>query len=514
MRLTWAITLNSKSSMSKQNHRRAILFLLLLGTGIMSQAQRNGMYTDHRNNYLIPLQQQDALVGHAYALFADKISADSNSYVIGIYNQYLVNVGEKKINLPERFTFDCASFDGKDIYTRFIQEGKEVRYMVFDQQAKLLFDTTLSLKCKKTPAGKVVHYQQASVFPLHGNGIIDNIPLSGRGRVNAATVRISADHSVWINEQVATEKAANQILYADKSLVVEAVYHYQDAKGQGPLPERTSIVTLDASSGTRIGETVLTLPQGQHIYPVNACLTDGRTEIISSYTRQEVKHGRVKYGIVIHQLDTRGSSILHTASNELTTTLLSNNTINGRQLVTNSYLHIGHAARVGNDHWVLAMQQFSKKPVKVLLWGNKNVVYDLKSICFAAVDKNARLQSSHIENNKLNRVKVPKGLLDHPAYSGIYLGANSLADISYFTGSGPDNDQVSFVYTDADPLQKLTIGNVLFKNGQFTTDKLSFSNTVNKTLIGLIPARFGHTYLISFNQTNGKFDFDNIKFNN
>lgn len=491
-----------------------MLALLLLSTGFLTRAQRNGMYSDHRNNYLIPLQQQDALVGHAYVLFADKVSADSNSYVIGVYNQYLANVGEKKIGLPARFVFDCASFDGKDIYTRFIDEGKEIRYLVFDQQASLLFDTTLSLKCKKTPVGKVIHYQQASVFPLQGKGIIDNILLSGRGVVNAVTVHVSADHSVWINDRVTTDKAANQVLYADSRVIVEAVYHYSKTKGQGPLPERTSIVTLDASSGTRIGESELKIPQGQHIYPVNAYAANGRTEIISTYTRQEIKHGRTKYGIVIHELDTRGSSILHTATNELTTTLATNSAMNLKQLVTNSYLHIGHAARVADGHWVLAMQQFSKKPVKVLLWGNKSVVYDLRNICFAEVDKNAKLISSHVENNKLNRVKVPKALLDHPAYSGIYLGANSLADINYFTGSGPDNNQVSFVYTDADPLQKLTIGNVLFKNGTFTNDKFSSNSSATKTLIGLIPARFGHTYMISFNQATGKFDFDNIKFNN
>src|SRR4051812_37113021 len=115
-------------------HNKLTFFALLcLAIAIPAKAQHNGMYFDHRNNYLIPLQDHDALVGHAYVVLADNISRDSNMYVIGVYDQYLANVGERKINLPASYTFDCATFDGKDIYTRFIDEDNAVRYLVFDQ---------------------------------------------------------------------------------------------------------------------------------------------------------------------------------------------------------------------------------------------------------------------------------------------------------------------------------------------------------------------------------------------
>src|SRR5687768_1801097 len=124
---------------------KSILAFLVLLSAFTGRAQHNGMYFDHRNNYLIPLQDHDALIGHAYVILADKISRDSNMYIIGVYDQYLANVGERKFNVPASFEFDCAAFDGKDIYTRFIDDNKAVRYVVFNQSAAVVFDTTLAL---------------------------------------------------------------------------------------------------------------------------------------------------------------------------------------------------------------------------------------------------------------------------------------------------------------------------------------------------------------------------------
>lgn len=284
-----------------------------LCTSTATHAQPNGMYFDHRNNYLIPLQQGDALVGHAYVVLADKISRDSNSFVIGVFDQYLVNVGERRINLPASYEFDGAAFDGKDLYTRFIDEGDALRYMVFDQQARTVFDTTLSVGCKKTPVNRVAYYQQASMFSLKDAGIVDNVLRSGGGTYNAATIRVGPGRTAWVAEDVAPEGSANRMLHADAATVVEAVYSYAST-GTAPVVKQTSVVTLDARTGRKTGEAVLTGGGAQHIYPVNAAVRGGKVSVVSQFTRQPKKWGRVKYGVCIHTLDGSGSSVQSSAS--------------------------------------------------------------------------------------------------------------------------------------------------------------------------------------------------------
>lgn len=484
--------------------------LLFLGIALPAGAQHNGMYADHRNNYLIPLQQHDALVGHAYVMRADQISRDSDRYVIGVYDQYLANVGERKIHVPASYVFDCAAFDGKHIYTRFIDEHRAVRYLVFDQQAALVFDTTLALRCRKAPTDEVAYYQQASLIPLEGNGIIDQVFLSGNGPA-AATVRITPGGNVWVNNRVAAGNAANRILYADNSTVVEAICKYGNS-GRSPELGQTSIVTLDARTGSKLGESTLAGRQGERIYPVNGTLRDGRIEVLSQFTRTGKKYSKVKYGVCIHRLNAADGKVEGSVFNEFTTTLLQDTTgLKGRQLMTNSYLYLSHAAPMANGHWVVALQQFTKLPVSVHLFRNKEVSYDMKSICFVELNEAAAVLASHTEANMTNRVKVPKAFLANPENSGVYLTTRSATDIGYFVAPDAANNEVSFVYTDVSNEGRLMVGNVLFRNGRFGVDKFS-AGTV--AFAGLLPARFGHTYLITFNGLTGRFDFDNIKFNN
>jgi hypothetical protein len=491
---------------------KSILVLLVSLSAYGAGAQRNGMYFDHRNNYLIPLQDHDALVGHAYVILADKISRDSNMYILGVYDQYLANVGERKFNVSSSFEFDCAAFDGKDIYARFIDDNKAVRYVVFNQSAAVIFDTTLAIKCRKAPADDVAYYQQASIFPLSKGGIIDNIFLSGKTPA-AVTVRITPGGAVWTNARVSTGNASNRILFANEKLVVEAVYKYSDG-GMSPTVGQTSIVTLDARNGEKLGETVLTGKTGQKTYPVSAVATDAGIEVLSEYTREAKKYGRIKYGVSIHRLNAGDAKVQGAPLyNEFTTTLLKDTGLEGRRLMTSSYLYVSHAARLANGHWLLAMQQFTKLPLSVHLFKNKAAYYHMKSICFVELNEEAKVLASHAEENMTNKVRVPAAFFANPQNSGVHLAAKSATDIGYFAAPDATNSQVSFVFTDLSDDRDLMVGNVLFRNGKFEVDKFT-QGSGNYAYAGLLPARYGHTYLITFDAITGKFEFDNIKFNN
>ncbi len=490
----------------------SILPLLPALAAFRADAQRNGMYFDLRNSYLIPLQSRDALIGHASIAKAEKISKDSNLYIVGIYDQSQARRGEYQLSLPSGYSFDCAAFDGRNIYARFTDENRAVRYIAFDQQAAVVFDTTLALRCLRTPVDKVSYYQQASVFPVEGSGIVDNIRLSGKAP--AVTVRISAGGPVWVNGSLGAANTGNKILLATDRVIVEAVYRFSGG-GASPGVRQTDIVILDAGTGTRQGGSVLPALGGQAFYPVNAAIVDDQVEILSEFTRQQKSFGRVKYGAAIHRLKLADGSIAGApAINEFTTTLLRDTTLKARSLMTNSYLYISHAARSAEGHWLLAMQQFAKLPVKVRLLHNAKVSYEMRNLCFVELNAGAGLLSSHQEINPGNKVSVPAAFFYNPQNSGNYLSSKSLTDVGYFVTPDEAGRQLAFVYADLGKDRRLKIGNVQLRDGKYQVDKLTRTSGGGAAVAGLLPASLGHTYLVSFDTQSGKFSFDKLKLGN
>ncbi len=244
--------------------------------------------------------------------------------------------------------------------------------------------------------------------------VIDKVLCAGKGTAGSATICIRPDRSMWVAEDVAGAAASNRVLHVDKNTVVEAVYKYASA-GTAPVISATSIVTLDAGTGAKTGEAALTGEATQCIYPVNAVVRGGKISVLSQYTRQDKKYGRVKYGACIHTLDLAGSAVTGSAFNEFTTTLLKDSVLPGKQLMTRSYLHITHAAPLSNGHWMLAMQQFSWRPDKFGgIIRKRPVSYDLKSSVFADLTPEGTVAAGYVEPNKTNQVVLAHSFWTNP----------------------------------------------------------------------------------------------------
>jgi hypothetical protein len=70
------------------------------------------------------------------------------------------------------------------------------------------------------------------------------------------------------------------------------------------------------------------------------------------------------------------------------------------------------------------------------------------------------------------------------------------------------------VFTDYNyHTKKLSLGNLLYKNGEFKVDRFIIPTKTSLTRIGIFPARYGHVLLIRYDPAFGLLDFDTIKFN-
>ena len=110
---------------------------------------QNGMHFDNEHSFLIPMLENNVMKGHAYVYLLDKVSKDSTSYFLQVFDEYLHDMGEKKFTIGSKFTFSAAVYNGVNIITKFEKEHEVLRYIVFDQKANISLDTTLEIKLQK-----------------------------------------------------------------------------------------------------------------------------------------------------------------------------------------------------------------------------------------------------------------------------------------------------------------------------------------------------------------------------
>lgn len=485
----------------------------MLAGGISSANAQNGMHFDDARTFLIPMLENNVMKGHANVYLLDKISKDSNSFMIQIYDEYLRDAGEKKFTLDSKFTFNAAIFNGTNIVTKFLKKQEAIRYIVFDQKATIIFDTTLNIKLQKPSEIPNEHtFKQTPFFAVNNQVVLDYLN-SISGGVNGNTiVGLTTDNKIWQYSQQSSKPENVQLLMADNKFIINSVQTYLPRNHFNDV--NTAIQILSAQ-GAKMGEVNLYKNDSTSIYPISADIQKNGIEVISEFTTRIHELSKVKYGICIHKLDFAGN-IISEHFNEITQSLAKDSLAKKYKLLVHSYLYIHKAVKLKNGDWLLAAEQLLRTRLSIHLFKNSYVVYNKKNICLLEVDDQADIVKMHVEPNKEDGVRVPKKYYRKPQNGATIANAKERLDINYFVLNDDDkNENISFVFTDYNyKTKKLSLGNLLYKNGEVKVDRFIIPTFTSYTKLGIYPARYGHVLLIKYDPLIGRFDFDNIKFNN
>lgn len=481
--------------------------------GLKSIFAQNGMYYDNHHAFLIPMLENNIVKGHAYVNLLDKVSKDTNSFILQVFDEYLRDVGEKKFNLDSKYEFKAAIYNGMNIVAKFQKKQEGLRYLVFDQKANIIFDTSMSLKLQKD-AEKITeeNFKQTPIFSINNQGILDYLNTESGGKKSTTIQCLTNDAKVWqYNYQ--TSNASNvQLLSADHKFIVNSVYNFQSRKFYNNV--NTSILILSAQ-GAKIAETNLYKNDSISIYPISAEIQKNGIEVISQFTKRAHEYSKIKYGTCIHYLDLNGK-IIGEHFNEFTKSLVKDSVVKRYKLLDFSYLYMHKAIKLKNGNWLVAAEQLLRTKLKIKLAKNPYVVFNKKNICLLELDDHADVVKIHVEPNKDDGVRLPRKYYRRPQGGAMVANARDRMDINYFVKDEDEtNEKISFVFTDYNyHSRKLSLGNLLYKNGDIKVDRFVVPTFTSLTKIGIWPARFGHAILIKYDPYLGIFDFDNIKFNN
>lgn len=484
----------------------------VLGMFYTAVSAQTGMHQDRKHAFIIPMLEKNELIGHAYVYELDKVSKDSNSYAIQVYDEYLHDVGETKFMLASGYTFDKAAFNGEHIIAKFNdKKGEQSRYCVFNQKGELIHDSTVDNHGKLAEYSDYRNLITTQMHSINRTGVLDYYQHHEHGKTVGCVRYIDMDHNIWTYQDESSTSSNINFLQANKSYTINTLYTYHNNKlGNGV---KTSILGLSTPGGVRIFSTPLHSTDDICIYPISAEITPSGIEVISQFTQKQSRYGRIKYGICTHQLDLNGV-ILSSHFNELTQSMIEDSVAKKYKLFVYSYLYMHKAIPLKNGHWLVAAEQLRRTYNKFRFFKPGKAIYNKKSMCLLEVKTNAEVVRLHVEPNKEEGVFVPQKYVHLPQMGAFSLQARDRVDINYFIQdySSP-NDKISFVFTDVNgKAKKIALGNLFYNDGDIKVDKFNIKLFSSGTRISIQPARFGHVLLFKYDPNYGIADFDNIKF--
>lgn len=276
----------------------------------------------------------------------------------------------------------------------------------------------------------------------------------------------------------------------------------------------TTSIQILSSMGAKVSEVALYKNPDVSIYPISAEIKKDHIEVLSQFTHHAHEYSKVKYGICIHEIDFTGK-IISQKYNEITQTMAKDSVMKRYKLMVNSYLYLHNAVKLKNGHWLVAAEQLIRTRLRIRPFKNPTVTFNKKNICLMELDEDALVVKMHVEPNKDDGVRVPHKYYRRPQNGAMIADQKNRMDINYFVSDGKPDEHISYVFTDYNyHTKKLSLGNLLYKNGEFKVDRFIIPTKTSLTRIGIFPARYGHVLLIRYDPSFGLLDFDTIKFNN
>lgn len=471
-------------------------------------AQTNNISYKANENLLIPLMKNNKIVGYTFVYKLDQISKDSASYALSIYDENLYNLGDKKINIANDFSFDAASYCGEEFLLKFVSSKKGINYKMFDQQAKKTMDTTIKYFPDKSSEFDFKHFQANEIFPISDLGVVENLVIKMNNDVRYATVFISNAHKLVVNDFSSSPRTENmQIIFCNKDVVIRAIYE-KAQKGYHLYNTKIEILsTLEL-----ISKGQYQFPNDVTYYPISADYKNGNLEIVSQYNYRLAKYSNLKYGLSNTTLSYSGHFI-NENKNELTQSLITDSIAKRNKIIMRSYPYFHLAQKLPDGNWLLAFEtvQRTKNPIKI--GSNKKITYVKSNIGLMELNTKCDVIRTYVESVKKTNRAVSSAFMRQP-HMGVLSIQKKMGDDFRFFMQGENDLEYAFVYLNYNnTLTRKTLGNIVYTAGAFSSDNYALPK-LSSINYYVFPISFKNCLLIEIDKTKGAFDINKIKFTN
>jgi hypothetical protein len=456
----------------------------------------------------------------------DKVDRKTRIFKLNLLDENLNSLGTKEIEGPKEWDLVSSGFDGNNFCFKFWNEKeKTFELKLYDQQAKEVNSVTTKINYK--PSGMKYTQFKQGVSPelgiVENSGFVNYIYNDPNDAFIISYAGASGQKS-WEHTYEPEGKARiifPTYLTGNSEVILTAVTKIE--RGMYSVKTQNSLVANSVKDGAELFD-LPTEFDGNYVVPVNAVFEDGKIIVIGLNYKQAKTFTTPPDGFAFLELDKTGK-LLKSNFKTFDESLGKYLSIENGKLDGGYFLYIHDIVKTQNNTNIVIAEKF-KKPggsgaLSALgaMTGGSFVSLQLENMVVIEYDRNG---------NVVQAQEIPKAkgtTASFPSYAGFlspYLLATSAKFMGWmdymYTMKNDDNSEITFSFVDYDKLdddakKTKNFGQIRYKNGKFTSDKIAIKKE-KATWSAILPAKTNHVIQVNYFKKDKKLTMDMIKLNN
>ena len=459
----------------------------------------------------------------------DKVDKKTMLFKLNLMDEDLNSIGTKEIEGPKTWELISSGFDGSNFCFKFYDpKEKKFEMKVYNQEAKEVLTNELELNYGMS-SNKYKMYKQYENPELNivpDNGFI-NYTFNNDNDGFFTTYVNGTTKKQWSHSYEPSDGDFKvmipSFLGGNENILMTFVTKVN--KGMYTTSTKNAILATNINSGAKIFE-IPALIQEKNIVPINVTFEDDKISLVGlTYTTSNISTSSPE-GLAFVDLDKTGK-VIKTNFQTFEESLGKYFPIEKGKFADGYSFFIHGIERTKDNTNILVGEKFRKKTsgggmaLTMMGGGGGFVKLELENMLLIEYDMSGKV---------LQAKEVPKAkgyTPTFPSYTGFfppYMLA-AVADIYgwmdyMYTLKNEDKSEITFNYldyekledADADDKKTHNFGQIKYKNGKITTDKIAIKNE-KATFSHLYPAKAGYVLQMNYFKKKKQMTMDFIKLN-
>jgi hypothetical protein len=457
----------------------------------------------------------------------DKVDRKTRLFKLNLLDENLNEIGTKEIEGPKEWELVSGGFDGNNFCFKFWDEkAKSFELKVYDQKATEI--NTVNVKINYKPTGmKYTQYHQVVSPEINiddNNGFLDYTFDDDSNSFLMAFVGATPQKS-WSHNYSPESKAKfvfPNYLNGNADMVITGITRIEP--GLYSTKTTNTIVANSVKDGSQLFDVSTEFDDDTHVVPIDAVFENGKITVIGLNYKKAKTFTSPPDGLAFIELDKTGK-VLKTNFKSFEESLGKYLPMENGKLDGGYFLYIHDIVKTKNNTNLVIAEKFKKSggaaalSALSALSGGSFVKLQLQNMVVIEYDK---------DGNVIQAQEIPKaqGTTEgFPSYTGFlspYLlaaWANMMGEMDYaYTMRNEDNSEVTFSFVDYDRLDEdakktKNFGQIKYKNGKFTTDKIAIKKE-KADWATILPAKSNYVIQVNYFKKTKKLQMDMVKLNN
>ena len=507
-----------------------LLFICLVFLSIKGFAQDAQKVFDEVKNVTVRnsgvIKKNNVIKGYYSFYEFDKVNRKTRLFKINLLDENLNELGTKEITGPKDWELLGSGFDGNDFCFKFWDEkAKTFQLKVYDQEAREETSSTLKINYHVT-ATKAVEFGRVvnqDINILENNGFVDYTFNDPNDAFIISYVNGTTQKS-WQQAYQPEGKSKVMLptfLNGNGDIILTGVSRIE--KGLYTLKTQHSLLANSTKDGSVLFDFSTEFGDN-HVVPINAVFEGDKILVIGLNYKSEKSFTTSPDGLAFLELDKSGK-LLKSNFKTFEESLVKYLPMEDHKLQGGYYLFIHDIVRTNHNTNVIIAEKFKKA------FDGAGAAMSMFSSSAGAIKlqlENMVAIEYDMDGNVIQALEIPKAkgtTGTFPSYTGFlppYLLANAakaLGEMDYmYTLTNDDNSDITFSFVDydrldADAKKTKNFGQIKYRHGKFSVDKVAIKND-KATFSQLLPAKTDHILQINYFKKDKKLTFDLIKLNN